>query len=73
MEGNPETCSNCGTENRAGADYCSECGQPLTQSAESGLREQIDAQDEGGVFGIGEGHDVEPNVDQGAHQRRTGV
>ena len=73
MAGNPETCSNGGAENRPGADFCAECGQPLTQSAESGLREQQEAQEEGGVFGIGDDQDDQPNVDQGAHQRRTGV
>jgi hypothetical protein len=98
MEGNPETCSNCGAENRPGADFCAECGQPLTQSAESGLREQQDAQDHGGLIGgndevppggtgvggLGSPRDLglgakdvdatdQPNVDQGAHQRRTGV
>ncbi len=75
MASNPETCTNCGAENRPGADFCAECGQPLTQSAESGLREQMDAQEEGGVYGVGDDYDVndEPNVDQGSHQRRTGV
>jgi len=70
---NPVTCTNCGTETPPDQDFCIECDQPLTQSAESGMREQIEAQEEGGVYGIGDGGDDEPNVDQGAHQRRTGV
>lgn len=70
---NPETCTNCGTENPPNQDFCIECGLPLTQSAESGMREQMEAQEEGGVFGIGDQQNEEPNVDQGAHQRRTGV
>lgn len=70
---NPVTCTNCGTENPPDQDFCIECEQPLTQSAESGMREQIEAQEEGGVYGIGDGGDDEPNVDQGAHQRRTGI
>jgi predicted amidophosphoribosyltransferase len=75
MTSHPDTCSNCGTENRPSADFCSECGQPLTQSAESGVREQMQAQEEGGVFGIGDsdGDAGEPNVGGGADQRRTGV
>lgn len=96
MEGNPETCSNCGTENPAGTDFCVGCGQPLTQSAESGLQEQQEAQEHGGVIGgndevplggtgvgglgsprilgvDGDDGGEESNVDQGAHQRRTGV
>ena len=54
MSSNPETCSNCGTENPPGEDFCVECGQPLTRSAEQGLREQSEAQHEGGVYGVGD-------------------
>ena len=51
MTSNPETCSNCGTENRPGADFCAECGQPLSQSAEGEVREQMEAQEHGGAIG----------------------
>jgi predicted amidophosphoribosyltransferase len=44
-------CGNCGTDNPKDADFCQECGKPLTQSAGEGVREQIAAQDQGGVFG----------------------
>ena len=37
---NPIVCGNCQTENPGDADFCQECGQPLTQSAESGIVEQ---------------------------------
>lgn len=74
MSTNPETCSNCGAENPPGEDFCVDCGKPLTQSAEAGLREQNDAQEDGGVFGTGfDDADGKPNVDGGASQRRTGT
>ena len=53
MADNSETCGNCGTENEAGADFCIKCHQPLTASAEEGIRESLDAQDRGGLFGAG--------------------
>jgi hypothetical protein len=53
MSANPITCSNCGTENPPGQDFCRKCHQPLTASAEEGLRESLDAQDRGGLFGAG--------------------
>jgi predicted amidophosphoribosyltransferase len=31
---NPTVCGNCNTENPPGAEYCQECGEPLTLSAE---------------------------------------
>src|SRR5262249_53102224 len=34
MSANPITCSNCGTENPPGQDFCRKCHQPLTASAE---------------------------------------
>lgn len=48
---NPVTCSNCGTENPPGQDFCTDCDQPLTASADQGLRESEEAQDHGGVIG----------------------
>ncbi len=39
MVANPTTCSNCGTENDQGQDFCTNCDQPLTASADQGLRE----------------------------------
>ena len=53
MADNGERCSNCGTENPEGADFCVKCHQPLTASAEEGIRENLDAQDDGGLFGAG--------------------
>jgi hypothetical protein len=55
MADNTEVCSNCGTENPAGQDFCIRCHQPLTASAEEGVRENLDAQDRGGRLGVGEG------------------
>jgi hypothetical protein len=48
---NSVTCGNCRTENPSDADFCRECGQPLTGSAEEGLRESLDAQDHGSLIG----------------------
>jgi predicted amidophosphoribosyltransferase len=31
---NPTVCGTCNTENPPGAEYCLECGQPLTLTAE---------------------------------------
>ncbi len=51
MTDNTERCGNCGTENPVGQDFCIKCHQPLTASAEEGIRENLDAQDGGGLFG----------------------
>jgi hypothetical protein len=53
MSLNPVTCGNCGTENSPEEEFCTNCGQPLTASAEEGLRENLDAQDTGGLFDHG--------------------
>jgi len=63
MASNPVSCSNCGTENPPGQDFCTECDQPLTASADGGLRENQEAQDQGGVIGgdaVGLGGDATP-------------
>jgi hypothetical protein len=44
MEGNTAACGHCGTENPQGTDFCQHCGRPLTESADEGLRESIEAQ-----------------------------
>jgi hypothetical protein len=51
MSDNPVTCGNCQTENDPGNDFCSNCGQPLTRSAEEGMVENQEAQDQGGFLG----------------------
>jgi hypothetical protein len=48
---NPITCGNCGHENPGDIDFCEECEQPLTQSAESGVMEQQNAQEHGTLGG----------------------
>jgi hypothetical protein len=53
MTDNGERCSNCGTENPEGADFCVKCHQPLTGSAEEGIRENLDAQGNDSLFGAG--------------------
>ncbi len=53
MAANTTTCSNCGTENPPRQDFCVKCKQPLTGSADEGLRENLDAQDSGSFFGTG--------------------
>lgn len=58
MSANPETCSHCGTENPAGQDFCVKCHRPLSGSADEAVRESLDAQDRGGLFGAG-GHAVQ--------------
>jgi hypothetical protein len=58
MADNTETCGNCGTNNPAGQDFCVKCHQPLTASAEEGIREGLDAQEEGGTLGQRTGFDV---------------
>ncbi len=50
MTENPVTCGNCHTENAPGSDYCSNCSQPLTRSAEEGMIENEQAQNRGGIF-----------------------
>jgi hypothetical protein len=54
MAANPITCGNCGTENPPDQDFCITCGEPLTRSGEEGFVEQMEAQHEGGVYGVGE-------------------
>jgi hypothetical protein len=51
MSDNPTTCGNCQTENDPDNDFCSECGQPLTRSAEEGIVEQQQAQNTGSLVG----------------------
>lgn len=51
---NPITCGNCGTKNPPDAEFCQQCDEPLTRSGAKGMREQEEAQVEGGVFGVGE-------------------
>ena len=53
MADNGERCSNCGTENPVGQDFCIKCQQPLTASAEEGMRETLDAQGNDSLFGAG--------------------
>ncbi|MDP9354745.1 MAG: hypothetical protein M3R02_05585, partial [Chloroflexota bacterium] len=53
MSLNPVTCGNCGTENPPDQDVCMECGLPLTGSGDEGLRENLEAQDHGGLLGGG--------------------
>lgn len=63
MASNPISCSNCGTENPPDQDFCTECGQPLTASAEQGLRENEEAEDHGSILGgrsVGLGGDPSP-------------
>lgn len=45
MSANPVVCGNCGTENPPGTDECTECGQPLSGSADMAVRTQLEAQD----------------------------
>ena len=54
-QGNPITCGSCGTENPPDGQYCSECGEPLTRSAGSAMREREEAQLEDGYFGDDDG------------------
>ena len=53
MADNGERCSNCGTDNPVGQDFCIKCQQPLTASAEEGMRENLDAQGNDSPFGEG--------------------
>lgn len=48
---NPTTCGNCGTENPPDAEFCVNCGLPLTRSAGEEMRERREAQVEDGFFG----------------------
>ena len=50
MSVNPMTCSTCGTENAPGRDTCSNCGLPLTGSADEAVRTNVEAQEHGGVL-----------------------
>lgn len=50
MSANPVTCSNCGTDNAPGQDFCTECDQPLTASADQGIRENQQAENHGSVI-----------------------
>jgi hypothetical protein len=47
---NPVTCGHCQTENPPGADFCNNCNQPLTQSAEMGMAEHEQAQQSGSLL-----------------------
>ncbi len=51
MSLNRVTCGNCGTENPPDQDVCSECGLPLTGSGDEAFRENLEAQDQGGLIG----------------------
>ena len=55
MTDNSETCGHCGTANPVGQDFCIKCHQPLTASAEEGIRENLEAEEQGGLFGAGQG------------------
>lgn len=48
---NGERCSNCGTTNPVGQDTCVKCGQPLTASAEMGLRTNLEEQNDEAFMG----------------------
>lgn len=53
MQSNPVTCGNCGTENPPDQDFCVECGQPLTGSADEAVRESLAAEERTGAIGGG--------------------
>lgn len=53
MSLNPVTCGSCGTENAPDNDVCVKCGLPLTGSGDEALRENLEAQDQGGLIGGG--------------------
>ncbi len=44
MSANATVCGNCRTENPPGTDECTKCGQPLTGSADTAVRTQLEAQ-----------------------------
>lgn len=72
-QANPITCGNCGTENAPDEEFCTNCGEPLTRSAQKGMLEQEEAQVEGGVYGIGEGDaefEDQPGVSDGVRKHR---
>ncbi|HEV2129116.1 MAG TPA: zinc-ribbon domain-containing protein [Thermomicrobiales bacterium] len=77
QQANPITCGSCGAENPPDAEYCENCGKPLTRSAQEGSAEQGETQVGGGILGIGEGDaDVDaPGLEEGPRRRgtRTGV
>lgn len=56
-------CGNCGTDNKAGEDFCVKCGQPLTGAADQGLRENREAQDSGSLLAP-DGKDRAGTVDE---------
>lgn len=71
MSGNAMTCSQCGTENPPGRDYCVKCGAPLTASAEEAVRTNLDAQERGSLLApdqseLGPGAVVAPGPELGA-------
>lgn len=51
MSTNETRCSNCGTVNPPGADTCAGCGRPLTASAESALRTNLELAEDAAVMG----------------------
>lgn len=51
MSLNTVSCGNCGTENSPAEEFCTNCGRPLTRSAEEGLRENIEARSSPSLFG----------------------
>lgn len=63
MSTNEERCGNCGTINEPGRDTCKHCHQPLTASAESGLRATIEAERHGGL--LADDLDFAPGVEPG--------
>jgi len=48
---NGERCGNCGTINPVGQDKCINCGQPLTASADEGIRTNIAATNDESLMG----------------------
>jgi hypothetical protein len=65
MSDNTVVCGECQTENSPENDFCSNCGMPLTRSAEEGINEQEEALDEGGLMGgstIGLGGVSSPHI-----------
>lgn len=63
MSTKEERCGNCGTINEPGRDTCKQCHQPLTASAESGMRANIEAGGHGGV--LANEPDFAPGVEPG--------
>ena len=72
-QANPITCGNCGTENSPDEAFCTNCGEPLTRSAQEGMVEQEEAQHEGGVYGVGEddaAFENQPGLSEGTRKHR---